>query len=104
MVPQFGDDGSVRKVTIQPGLILTPQGDEVEIAAPTPFDPSREPTPGDPSGPDDPWYSDVFIDRRGADTKYLAVRYLETLAHPVRVAPSACDCGGGSPCEYSRLC
>jgi hypothetical protein len=103
--PVFDPDGAVRTVSVLPGLILTPQGDEIEITAATTFNASVETTPGDPSGSDDPWYSEVYIDRRGGDnTKYLAVRYVEALSRPVRVTPSACDCGGANACEYSRYC
>lgn len=104
VVPVFDPiDGAVRKVQVTPGLALTPPGDEVEITAIQTFDTTREPTPGATQGADDPWYSDVFIDRRDAPIKYLAVRYAELPTHPVRVGPSACDCGGSVSCENSRI-
>src|SRR5262245_52090872 len=43
--PKFDNDTFARQVTIDPGFILTPQGDEIEITAPTLFEVNREPTP-----------------------------------------------------------
>ena len=96
-------DGAIRKVQVQPGLVLSPQGDEIEITAAATVDINLAMTPGAASGTGDPWYSDVVIDRRGSDQVYLAIRCDEAQVRPVRVAPAACDCGGAVPCEYTRI-
>jgi hypothetical protein len=97
------DDGTVRKLTITPGLVLSPQGDEIEVLTNQVYDTTRQPTPTTDSGGNDPYMSNVVIDQRDTGVKYLAIRYNEVPTRMIRVAPSACDCGGTSACENSRV-
>jgi hypothetical protein len=91
------------QIRITPGYLLTPQGDSVLIRADVLFDvatcavdsddrcafarPCPQPTR-----------------RRVGDQRqvYLAVRYIECDARPVRVAPGGCSCDDAE-CEYSRV-
>ncbi len=62
---------------------------------------------GEPAGEaSDPWCSDVFIrrnDEGGEVTLYVAVKYKEILARPVRAQPAGCGCAD-TQCEFSRFC
>ena len=91
------------QVTVCPGYALTPQGDELYITEPVQFDlrtklqrpepcstrwscpPEEEPTRDEDN-----------------QTAYLAVRYVECNARPVRVHPTGCGCDEAT-CEYSRV-
>jgi hypothetical protein len=91
-------------VTISAGFILGPCGDEISIDHAVRFDirtrckPAREDEDCPPS--EDPWCNEV-VDAPPAEDQpvFVAVRYAEFPARPVRV--SSCGCGG-SECEYSR--
>jgi hypothetical protein len=92
------------QVTISPGYILGPYGDEIFIDTDRTID-LRYPTTsiacGDPPGPvTDPDCSDLQSPKL-PEIIYLAVRYKEYQTRPVRAQPMACDCDG-TRCEYSR--
>jgi hypothetical protein len=97
--------GEVKKpwqLRICPGYVLTPQGDEIFISTEALFDVETCMTESaDPcafSRPCPP------VTRRALEQKtlYLAVRYVECDARPVRVAPVGCSCDDVD-CEYSRI-
>ncbi len=100
--PPGGTD-SAWTVHICPGYLITPQGDEVLIASEAKFDLAgcilSSADPCATARPCPP------ITRRPAGTTqkvYLAVRYVECDARPVRIAPAGCSCGDGQ-CDYSRV-
>jgi hypothetical protein len=87
-----------------PGYVVTPQGDEVLIDAPVEFDlasdwrqaqsPCARVYPCPPTG---------RMPAPGREEPvYLAVRYAECDARPVRVHPAGCACDELS-CAYSRI-
>jgi len=93
------------KVTIEPGYILGPCGDEIVIDQPQIIDLRKRgavKTTGESCGEvSDPWCSDVYVST--APTRiYVAVRYKEVLCRPVRIQPIGCGCDD-TPCEYSRI-
>ncbi|HEX5084105.1 MAG TPA: hypothetical protein VFY40_18810 [Blastocatellia bacterium] len=103
-------DAEPWKVTVHPGYILGPYGDEIVIDRERVIDLRTEgliSVCGEPGGEsDDPWRSDVFVrrpDDGGEITVYVAVKYKEILARPVRVQPASCGCGD-THCEFSRFC
>lgn len=91
------------KVTIQPGFVLGPCGDEILIDCERDVDlrtTGLTCMAGMPPGEvSDPWCSDVRIERAGEAC--IAIRYQEFTARPVRVHPVGCGCGADD-CEYSR--
>ena len=90
------------QVRVCPGYVLTPQGDEVFIPTEALFDVATCITQSsDPcafSRPCPP----VGLKAKATQTLYLAVRYVECQARPVRVAPAGCGCDDAD-CEYSRI-
>src|SRR5882672_2345072 len=98
------------KVSVHSGYILGPYGDEIIIDRDRVIDLRTEgliSVCGEPAGgASDPWCSDVFVrrpDDGGAITVYVAVKYKEILARPVRAQPASCGCGD-TQCEFSRFC
>jgi len=96
------------KVTVQPGYILGPYGDEILIECARTIDlrkPNEEKKPADRCGePVDPWCEDPCADvDTPAGPVYLAVKYKEIRNRPVRVQPLGCGCDDQA-CEYSRYC
>jgi hypothetical protein len=93
------------KVSVSPGYILGPYGDEIMIDCTVVVDVRNACTTGqsgDPCPPaPDPWCSDVVVDRTPGEV-YLAVRYKEISTRPVPVQPYGCGCDGDA-CEYSRI-
>jgi hypothetical protein len=88
---------------ICPGYLITPQGDEILIASEATFDIAgcilASADPCAMARPCPP------ITRRAAASSqavYLAVRYVDCNARPVRVAPVGCSCDDAR-CEYSRV-
>lgn len=88
---------------ICPGYLITPQGDEILIASAATFDLAgcilSSADPCAMARPCPP------ITRRSTSLSqvvYLAVRYVECDARPVRIAPAGCSCGDGQ-CDYSRV-
>jgi hypothetical protein len=103
-------DAEPWKVAVHPGYILGPYGDEIVIERERTIDLRAEGSIsvcGDSAGAaTDPWCSDVFIrrpDDGGDITLYVAVKYKEGLARPIRVQPTSCGCSD-TQCEFSRLC
>jgi hypothetical protein len=93
------------EVIIEPGYILGPFGDEIVIDRDTVVDVCKLGT-GEMDGccgdDLDPWCSDVKADC-SAGTYYLAVKYSECMARPVR-GGGGCGCGcDDHDCEYSRI-
>ncbi|MGY0490280.1 hypothetical protein [Streptomyces sp. WG-D5] len=93
------------KVVIAPGCLLDPQGNEILIEEPRTVDLRTEGVtamPDDPPGElDDPWCAHEPSAAPRAGRYWVAVRYEEALARPVRVEPAGCGCSGAD-CEYSR--
>jgi len=95
-------------VIVRPGYILGPYGDEIVIEQDICFDlRTRCTAAGGGDACDDividPLCPDRTIDTNGnPDTPlYVALRYKEVPARPVRVTPIGCGCDDTS-CEYSR--
>jgi hypothetical protein len=95
------------QITIEPAYVLGPYGDEIVIENEVHLD-IRSPQPYHPAGID-PWCKnigpDCKEDRPICDEDhplYVAVRFVECLARPVKVhkAVSGCD---ELACEYSRI-
>ena len=101
-------DASTRpwKVIVRPGYILGPFGDEIVVERDVCFDLRARclaVSAGDACDEIvDPLCPDRTIEPRRADTPYyVAVRYKEIAARPVRVQPAGCGCDD-TGCEYSR--
>lgn len=100
-----GKSDPITQVTICPGYLVTPQGDDVHLHDAVTFDvalgaqvpePTCEPWPCPPRG--------KMPGERGLRVIFLAVRYAECLSRPVHVHPAGCGCGCGSNgCEHSRI-
>ena len=92
------------KVTVSTGYVLGPYGDEILIDCCRTVDlrtPGTSVGAGDPcSQPSDPWCSPVFRPPK-AGPLYVAVRYKQLQARPVRVQPVGCGCDD-TRCESSR--
>jgi hypothetical protein len=90
-------------VRVCPGYVVGPQGDEIQIDQCIEVDlktgPQEQPCsvrwPCPPLG-------DVPSTQEGRSTVYIAVRYAECFARPVRVHPAGCGCDE-TGCEYSRV-
>jgi hypothetical protein len=88
-------------LTVTPGYVLGPWGDEILIDEEVSIDVCR----GDTLGPfdcaePDPWCGDRPRLREGS-TAYLAVRYVERATRPIQAPGCGCGCNGDG-CEYSR--
>lgn len=101
-------DGSTKpwKVVVHPGYILGPYGDEIVIERDLCFDLRTRCAGMQTTDPCedivDPLCPDQTVDDRPSDTPcYVAVRYKEFPARPVRVQAVGCGCDDTS-CEYSR--
>lgn len=94
-------------VIVHPGYILGPYGDEIVIEQDVCFDLRTRCTSGGADACDDvvidPLCPDRIVDtgRTGNAPLYIALRYKEVPARPVRVAPVGCGCDDTS-CEFSR--
>lgn len=93
-------------VTVQPGYVLGPQGDEIVVDGPLVIDLRRESLDGNAAGScadqSDPWCSGIQVARSLGAPLYLAVAYAECPSRPVRLQPAGCGCEDGQ-CEYSRI-
>lgn len=91
-------------VRVCPGYAVSPQGDEIVIADAIDFDLARDvlqsPDPCVRPSPCPPRERLAATSNRG-QSAFLAVRYAECDARPVRVHPIGCACGDAG-CEYSR--
>lgn len=93
------------EVIIEPGYVLGPYGDEIVIDRETVVDICKL-GGGEQDGccddDLDPWCSDARTEC-AQGTLYLAIKYNECMARPVR-GGGACGCGcDESDCEYSRI-
>jgi hypothetical protein len=92
------------EVVVDPGYILGPQGDEIMIAEPVPFDVCKQGIVeqiGCCPDTEDPWCAEP----RGRCPEgrfFLAIRYAECPSRPVRAGGCGCGCGGDG-CEYTRI-
>lgn len=90
-------------VQVCPGYLVTPQGDEILLASPAPFD-----LAGDWLQAQDPCtpYPCPPTGRMPAPGRtepvFLAVRYVECDSRPVRIHPLGCACDE-TACDYSRV-
>ncbi|GJG89729.1 hypothetical protein tb265_49100 [Gemmatimonadetes bacterium T265] len=92
------------EVVIEPGYLLGPWGDEIVIDREVTVDVCKQGA-GEQSGccgdELDPWCADVRGDCPEGRL-YLAVRYAECQARPVRSGGCGCGCDDAA-CEYSRV-
>src|SRR6266536_515018 len=92
-------DASPWLVEIGSGYALGPYGDDIYVAEPVLFDLAK-------CGPDavsDPCAPDTVHGVGGLTGEvYIAIKYAECLARPVRALPSGCGCEE-EDCEYSRI-
>jgi hypothetical protein len=92
------------QVRICQGFALSADGDEIHVPAPVLFDLAR-PVGADGEEDDIPRPCPPGASRQVTTTKattvYLAIRYHERLARPVRSGDSACGCGDHA-CENTR--
>lgn len=90
-------------VSVSAGFLLGPYGDEIVIACDQIVDVRNfceEVASDEPCLPTpDPWHSDASVARPNGPI-FVAVRYKEIAARPVRVQPSGCGCDE-SACENS---
>lgn len=90
------------QVLICPGYVLTPQGDAIWIRSQAVFDVAtcfvQSQDPCAVARPCPPVKLRSIVE----NTLFLAVRYVECMAQPVRVAPHGCSCDDAQ-CEYSRV-
>jgi hypothetical protein len=97
------------KVKIMPGALIDQYGNEIEITTERIVDlrSSGVAVSGDdPAGElDDPWCHEVWTEPKAdaTGTIWVAVKYHQGMARPVRVQPAGCGCDDTS-CEYSRWC
>jgi hypothetical protein len=91
-------------VRVKPGYILGPYGDEILLDCARIVDLRKQSVTGITGEPcvdvPDPWCSDVY-EAREPGPLFVAVRYKEFPARPVRVEPIGCGCDD-TRCEYSR--
>jgi hypothetical protein len=93
------------EIVVEPGYVLGPYGDEIQIESELIIDICSEDLDGNvasPCGPVDPWGSDVQVERPSGRSVYLAVAYAECLSRPVRAVSDGCGCDS-TACEYSRI-
>jgi len=92
-------------VQIQPGYVLGPYGDEIILDCTRKLDLRTRGVTGITGEPCvdavDPWCSEV-VQEPDSGKLYVAVRYKEVQARPVRVQPIGCGCDD-SKCENSRI-
>lgn len=106
--PYRGADGEYEpwKVTVDPGVILGPYGDDIYISHKRVVDLRTSGIAGATVDSNmetvDPWCSDVYVPRSLTGDLFVAVKYRECQARPVRVQPVGCSCDE-NPCEYSRV-
>jgi hypothetical protein len=105
-VADSGGGAQPWKVKITPGDLIDPYGNPIAILAERTFDlRSGGLVVGaqDPAGElSDPWCTDVWTEPT-AGTVWVAVKYHQGMARPVRIPPAGCSCDD-STCEYSRWC
>src|SRR5574341_269352 len=94
------------KVVVEAGYVLGPWGHEILIDRDVEVDLCHEGIDGNsvsPCGPgSDPWCSDISVSRPAGKPLYIAVKYAECEARPVRAQGHSCGCQE-TDCEYSRI-
>lgn len=94
--------GKPWQVTICPGYVLSPQGDEISITSNVKFDVAtcliQTDDPCAYARPCPP----IVRAPREPRIVFLAIRYMESPARPTRVAPVGCSCDDAS-CDFSRV-
>lgn len=91
------------QVTVCPGFLLTPCGDEILLTENAKFDVKtglQTPDPCTPRWPCPPTPESTAASE--PTSLHLAIRYAECSSRPVRVHPAGCGCDE-SACEYSRV-
>ena len=88
------------RVKIEPGYALGPFGHEIYVAEPV-FLNLAECGPGAVTDPCEPGLLRPGDSGQG-ETLFLAIKYAECLAQPVRAMPAGCACDEEA-CEYSRI-
>jgi hypothetical protein len=88
------------RVQVTPGYALGPWGDEIYVGEPVHIDLAR----CGPGAVTDPCEPDLLHTGGSAlgPTLFLAIKYAECLAKPVRALPAGCACEEEA-CEYSRI-
>lgn len=90
------------KVTVAPGYVLGPYGDEIVVDRAVEFDVCASGPATDPCGGADPWCTDVRSRYQEGQPLYLAIRATQRDTRPVRA--TGCDCGcEDETCVYSRI-
>ena len=93
------------QVKIGRGYILGPYGDEIMIDCERTVDLRTRGVTGVTGEPcldvPDPWCTQVFVLPPEESTVYVAIKYKQCKARPVRVQPVGCGCDD-TACEYSR--
>jgi uncharacterized repeat protein (TIGR01451 family) len=88
------------RVKISDGYALGPYGDEIFVAEPVYLD-LAECGPGAATSPCEPSLLLTHVSATGGQV-FVAIKYAECLAQPVRAMPAGCACEDEA-CEYSRI-
>jgi hypothetical protein len=93
------------QVKVRSGYVLGPYGDEIVIDCERTIDLRTKGTSGVTGevcvDAPDPWCTPVYMPPAPSTTLFIAVKYKQSAARPVRVQPKGCGCDD-STCEYSR--
>lgn len=94
------------EIDVEHGYALSPQGDEILVPETVTMDLCLEDIDGNGvsacGNALDPWCSDIRVSRRPGEPLYIAIRYDECHARPVRVQSNGCGCAEEA-CEHSRI-
>jgi hypothetical protein len=92
--------GTPWQVQIGAGYALGPYGDEIYVAQPVLLDLAK----CGPGAATDPCEPSMLVPGTGGIGAriYVAIKYAECFARPVRAMPPGCGCDD-DPCEYSRI-
>ena len=104
VIPKPGAAPTPWLVSVSPGVILGPYGDEIVIDQLCTVNVKMQGgTTSTTATMGDPWCSEVpKPPSQQPPTCYIAVKYLEIPTRPVRITPSGCGCQD-TPCENSRI-
>lgn len=105
VVPDDKKNGEPKSwvVGVQQGYVLGPYGDEIMIEPGGEVSLREAATVVDPHDAGDVWCTEVYVGKQPKGPRYVAVRYHERSARPVRSQPAGCGCDETS-CEDSRYC
>jgi hypothetical protein len=98
--PEQGDPDT--QVTVCPGAILTPCGDEIYVADNVKVDVKTGLQSPEPCAPRWPCPPETGTATSELTIVHLAIRFSECNSRPVRLSPNGCGCEE-SACEYSRV-